>query len=522
MAKWHSLLEYVQFPLKVLFFGTILLGIGSSIINPNVDPFLWHIENEYVIAASELMRYSGGMLIHLFPLLVFIKALSRKFEDSVPVFVGFFGYIILTITVMFFINTQLPSYFYESTLGIEVSFGAESVFGEGTRSPYLLGIVSLILVYFITKKSYERSRHHSMHGVLSFLDHDSWAMLSTFVFCVIAGLLISFIWPYIVDFILSLYAVVGRDITNPLNLFFYGILERVSAIFNMVEIPRNLFWFGDLGGSFMETSGVKHIGDVSIWTYQISNSLDLTAGRFITPYYVINMFVMPSFLLGYLSLVTSKKDCGRYLLFFIIAIIFSIVCGNALPMEILMLVLAPLLYFVYILLVGALFAIFQIMDISLGYNFSDLLMMANPGSLLDIVQFFRNPQMVSALSGIAIVGVCSFIFFFLATRSYFKTFAIGLLQITNRKKVTKRIVTALGGIDNILSIDSTPDKLTVGLRNREILDFDTLKSEGAYLVLASKEGYLIRLGNISTIVAKEIRHMMKEQSEKPIEPNIII
>ena len=35
MAKWHAMLEYIQFPLKVLFFATVLLGIGNSIINPN-------------------------------------------------------------------------------------------------------------------------------------------------------------------------------------------------------------------------------------------------------------------------------------------------------------------------------------------------------------------------------------------------------------------------------------------------------------------------------------------------------
>ncbi|MEG0093685.1 MAG: PTS transporter subunit EIIC [Erysipelotrichaceae bacterium] len=522
MKKWHSLLEYFQFPLKMLFVATILLGIGSTIINPNVDPLLWHIDNDIVIVVSEMLKYIGGYLIRFFPVFVFVKILMRRYEDSVPAFVGLFGYVILNVVMMFFIDSTLPTYFYENSLGIQANFQATSFFGEISKVPYITGIFSLIVVYYIVRKSYERSRHYAMHGVLSFIDHDTWALITSLILCVIAGIAFAFLWPYFFDLINSIFALIGNDISDPVNLFFYGIIERVMAVFNLVDLPRNAFWLGEMGGSFMEPTGLKHVGDVSIWSYQIMNNLDLTAGKFITPYYIVNIFVIPSFLLGYLSLVTSKKERGRYSLFFILAIVFSVLCGNALPMEIFMLVLAPLLYIFYLIMVGLIYAALQMLGVSIGYNFSDALIVANPGSLLDLPRFFRIPDMYGDLVTILIVGVICFIIFFLTTRAYFKKYAIGLLQLSNRKAVTDRIILAVGGIDNIIQIDSTPDKLTLALEDRLLIDAEALRSEGAYLILEAKDGYLVRLGNISTIVGEEINKLLIEKNKAKVNTEEIL
>ena len=37
------MLEYIQFPLKVLFVATMLLSVGNAIINPNVA-YLWEVK----------------------------------------------------------------------------------------------------------------------------------------------------------------------------------------------------------------------------------------------------------------------------------------------------------------------------------------------------------------------------------------------------------------------------------------------------------------------------------------------
>ena len=271
---------------------------------------------------------------------------------------------------------------------------------------------------------------------------------------------------------------------------------------------------GEAGGSLIDASGIKHVGDVAIWTYQATNSLELTAGRFITPYYIMNIFMIPGFLIGYYSLVKSKRDRSRYLMFFILAVVLSILCGNTVPFEIFMLVMAPLLYVAYVIISALLFAVFQILNVHIGYNLSGTLMTANPGSLLDLIPYFRNPDLVQSLITVLIVGVICFLLFFMLTRVYFQKFAMGLLQLGNRTKIAEKVVKALGGIDNILAIESSPDKLTASLVNRDLVDFEALKENGAYLILQAKEGYLIRLGNISTIVGADINHLLKQKQLK--------
>lgn len=508
MSRWHAMLEYFQFPLKVLFFATILLGIGSSIINPNVN-YLWEVDNSTVIMISELMRYCGGFLIQMFPLFVFIKLLTRKFEDSAPVFIGFVCYLIINVVILFLEDTSAAPYFYGNLMGIQMSFNADNLFGEVTRIPYNTGIIPLVLAYFITTRCYVKSRHFSMHGILSFIDHDSWAMILSVMLCVFSGVVIAYGWPYVINIINYLYEYISRDLLNPMNLFIYGIVERFSAMIGMGDLPRQAFWFSELGGSATDSFGVLYSGDVNIWyAMQNLNVATTSAGHLITPYYIINIFMIPSFLLGYLSLVSNKKDRQRYFMFFFIAVGISVICGNALPIEIFMIILSPMLYVLYIIMIGLLYAIFQILNIGIGYTLSGSIMVANPGSLLDLFPFFRNPDMIPSLISIMIVGVICFIILFFATRAYFKKYAIGLFAFNDRAEVTQRIINSLGGIDNLTTVDSTPDKLMIGVLHRNVIDFDELQKEGAYLILESKDGYLLRLGNISSIIANEIKKNM--------------
>lgn len=512
MTRWHAMLEYIQFPLKVLFAATILLGIGNAIINPNVA-YLWEVKNEIVIMICEIMRYSGGFLIRIFPLLVFVVILTRKFEDSVPLIIGLLSYVVMNLMILFLNNMEAPGYFYGSMLGMQLSFDSESVFGEVIKMPYNTGIFTLLAAYAITMYSYRKSRHYSMRGMLSFIDHDAWAMLLGLVLSVAAGILFAYGWTLVIMMIQYVQEFLAKDLINPMNLFIYGITERVSAILGLQDISREAFWFTELGGSATDSFGVLYPGDVNAW-YAMQNLQIVTtnAGHLITPYYVINIFLIPGFLLGYLSMVKEKKDRKRYSLFFVIAITLSILCGNALPMEIFMLALAPMLYLLYLLTVGFLFAGFQMLEVAVGYWFKGSLMVANPGSMLDLLLYFRNPEMSYAFSMMVIIGIGVLVLFFLATRIYFHHYAIGLFHFRDRHEICHRVTEALGGMNNIRSVTSTPDKMTVALNHRDKVNFKQLRQEGAYLILESKEGYLIRLGNLSTIIAKEINKELKRMS----------
>lgn len=513
MSKWHSLLEIFQFPLKMLFFGTFLLGIGSIALNPNIT-FLWHIQNQTLVMLFELIRYVGASIIYLFPLLVYVHILSHKYESSVTTIIGVLSYVLINVSMVFFVNPNLPNYFYQSIFGVS-TINFDQINGVLTliRMPYNLGILGFVISYLITHGCYLLSRKYSIFGLLSFVDHDSVAGILTCIFSILTGIVIANIWPIVLNGVNLFHSMIANDITNPINLFLYGIYERICALGGSVEIPRQVFWFTDMGGSWLNSVGQKFSGDVAIWTAQRQEGISvLTTGTFITPYYIINLFIIPAYYVAIYKLCSDKQDRNRYIGFIVLAIVLSILCGNPLPAEILMLILSPMLFAFYLFTVGILYAFLQMFHVVVGYNFSDLIMLANPGSGLDLLQYLRNSYIAGSIYKLFFVGLVVAIIFYYLTTVYFKKYAFGFFQVVNKDEVCETVVQHLGGLDNIVEVQSTPDKLNIRYVNKELINYDELKKLGAYMMLESKMGFLFRIGNISTMVRDYI--IQKKQEVK--------
>ena len=102
---------------------------------------------------------------------------------------------------------------------MEINIPKGGIFTEGVHVPYNLGIFGLVLAYFISVRMYRRSRHYSMHGIFSFIDHDAYAMLSVIFISVLAGIMITYIWPIVIQVFLGIFTIIREDSSNPLNDF---------------------------------------------------------------------------------------------------------------------------------------------------------------------------------------------------------------------------------------------------------------------------------------------------------------
>ncbi|NBK98410.1 MAG: hypothetical protein EOM50_10380 [Erysipelotrichia bacterium] len=514
MSKWHSLLEYLQFPLKVLFFATMLLGIGSILTNPNLA-IVNTYESNMLSYIAQILKYSGAIIISMFPLLIYLKTLSKKFVDSAPMMIGMFSLIVIMIIVMVFVKADYPTYYYQQFLGIEVQNQTAKQVIDVLQAPYKMGIFPYIVAYYITKFSYQRSRHHVRHGLFYFIDHDSWALLIALILSVLSGLAFSFVWPYAIETMEHFFAYVASDINNPLQMFFYGIFERICDVLNLMNIPRSVFWLSEAGGSWIDGANNAYLGDVSIWQATLNTSdINTTSGQFISAYYIINLFLIPAFLIGYYTLMGKKKNRRKYLVFIMLACVLSIFCGNPLAMELCMLVISPLLYACYLLLVGFSFALTTSLEAFIGFSYDGSLLTAMPGNLIDLLAYFNHINFYQSIVTILIIGIVLGILFYLATLFYFKKAAIGLLSMNNAESVAVKVIKAMGGIENVVEIDATPDKLIASFKSRDIVDLDELHKLGAYLILESRDGYYIRLGNISIMVSDEINKMLARHKQE--------
>ena len=131
------------------------------------------------------------------------------------------------------------------------------------------------------------------------------------------------------------------------------------SILGLTNAIRYTFWFTSIGGSFQTLSGQSIVGDVNIWQYVKDSVTTYTgAGRFITPYYVINLFMVPACYLGIYLSFTDKETKIKMLLPLILISLISIVCGSPLPLMLFLLFTSPLLLLGFVFIAACVYGYF--------------------------------------------------------------------------------------------------------------------------------------------------------------------
>ena len=503
MRKWQSYYDVLYFPLVLLFVASVIKGISGLILNPNFQ-VMFHISNHWVILLAEMFRYIGYFLMNFFPFLLLIKILSKRYEDSVPVFIGVVSYILINISTMFLAKSNLPAAAYSSELGIIVNAANMTLEGTGYRYPLSLGMISVLVSITLTRYFYTSSRKRGSMGLFAFVNRDAYALITTGIASLLLGYGISSVWPYVIKLVEWLFRFISEDITNPINLFIYGTMERVLAVLDLDSVLHSEFWFGELGGSWI-SQGVVYYGDISVWTAQLAEGVYGTGfGRLLTPYYIINIFVAPAIILSTFTTFTDKLEKGRYAIFMILAILLSVVCGNILPIEIYMLIMTPLFYMVHVFLIGVLYAVLQAMSIQFGYSYSGSVAMATPGSIFDLIFNIRNANLLPILRNIAIVGIIFAVIYYVAIQLYYRRWCLDLLDIGMKEEYIDNFISAVGGLDNIKKIYSTPTKIILQPEDNSLLNFKLMQKQGVYKVVETRTTYDLSYGAISFLVVKEV------------------
>ena len=511
MRNYRSLYEMLLFPISVLYFATFLLGLGNIITNETFS-YIINIDNDFVQLAAECMSRIGNFLLVQFPLIFLIRLSARKAGSATTMISAISGYVAYLVITMYFGNPDLPASAYSSILGLSMTTAGSATVRSGVHYPLQTGIVATAVVAVITLTSYNRSRTRSEYSFFSFISRDTWCVIRTVVLSSIAAVVITVAWPYVVNAITTAINYISGDTTNPVNLMLYGILERVLSVLNLGTMVRSPFWYGSNGGTWISMAGANIAGDVNIWTAQYeAASLSGMSGRFITPYYAINIFAIPGLLLAFQTLQTDRLERRRLRMFYIVVACISILSGSLLPLEITLLLLCPLLYLFHVLYMGLLYGVFQAMHIYLGYSYhGTATITAMPGTLLEFLSYLQNTAMRSTLLQVAIVGAISFVVYFLMTRLYFTRLALDLFHTGYKDEVVQGTIEAIGGIENIKMIHSGTERLIISLYDADKLNVEKLRSLGAVRVMETKAGYAIGYGARSTMIRIGISEYLKQ------------
>ena len=225
MKKIMSLYESCKTPIRVAYFGFVLIAFGFLIKNDSVNVF-YTFRSNVILFFAELFLRIGEFIIMNLPLIFMLNIVCKKANNASPVVMALVGYFTFVVTTMLFAPQNLSAQAYATGYGINSVFNVAS----GTRLPLETGMIGSLLVAYSTRVAFILSRHRGDFSLANILSKESSGLVYNAFFCFILGVLISYTYPYFYTYIQRAIVFIGEDLRDPLRIGLYSIIDRVLAI----------------------------------------------------------------------------------------------------------------------------------------------------------------------------------------------------------------------------------------------------------------------------------------------------
>jgi PTS system N-acetylglucosamine-specific IIC component len=290
------------------------------------------------------------------------------------------------------------------------------------------------------------------------------------------------------------------------GVFVYGLLNRLLIVTGLHHILNNLAWFllGDYGGV---------TGDLKRFF-----AGDPTAGRFMSGFFPVMMFGLPGACLAMYS--TARPERRRAVGGLLLSMaLTSFLTGVTEPIEFAFMFLAPVLYAVHAVLTGTAMVLMHLLDVRLGFGFS--------AGLFDYVLNFRLAEKPLWLLpiGAAYFALYFGLFRWTILRFDLRTPGREAIETVPAAAATGHVATAtdsasssphddfvsaLGGPDNLRSVDACTTRLRLEVVDQYKVDEAALRRLGAHgLVRPSATALQVVVGPVADQVAERIRRQLR-------------
>jgi PTS system N-acetylglucosamine-specific IIC component len=279
---------------------------------------------------------------------------------------------------------------------------------------------------------------------------------------------------------------------GPFGLFAYGVLNRLLIVTGLHHILNNIAWFiiGDYNGA---------TGDLKRFF-----AGDPTAGAFMAGFFPIMMFGLPAACFAmYRSALPARRKAVAGMLSSLA--LTSFLTGVTEPIEFSFMFLAPALFLLHAVLTGFSMVIMDLLGVKLGFGFS--------AGLFDYVLDYgisTRPLLLIPV-GLVYFAVYYFSFSWCIRKFDLKTPGREAADIVAAPAGTSEgrgrdFVLALGGKDNLRTVDACMTRLRLSLADPASIDEARLRQLGAKgIVRPGGDAVQVVLGPIADQVAGEIR-----------------
>ena len=363
------------------------------------------------------------------------------------------------------------------------------------------GVFGGIIVGLIAASVFNRFYKVQLPAYLGFFAGKRSVPIITAFAVIIAGVILSYIWPPIGNAIqaFSNWAVHGQP---ALAFFIYGVVERSLIPFGLHHVWNVPFFFQ--AGDFIDPSTGKEVhGEIARFI-----AGDPTAGN-MTGGYLFKMWGLPAAAAA-ITLAARPENRPKVAGVMISAALTAFLTGITEPIEFAFLFVAPLLYAIHALLAGVAYMVCILLGIKHGFTFSH--------GLIDYVVLF--PKSTNALwlfvLGPIWAGVYFIVFSLIIRRFDLKTpgreeidEAAAAAHTAGGDAFSLQIVRALGGRSNIVDLDACITRLRVKLKDASKVNAEKLKAMGAAGVVMVGDGVQAIFGTRSDVLKTEIGDYLK-------------
>ena len=526
----------IMLPIAALPIAGILLGIGGALLgisglnNPPAiyQPLIAIVNIPFITAVLTVMKNIGDIVFGNLPILFAVGVavgLAKK-DKGTAALASVFGFIVMNQVISTLLSLGVTQ------LGV---LTPDNLGEYGTYVTTNLGIFTLnmsvfggIITGIITALLHDKFHEIQLPQILGFFSGSRFVPIVTAVTMAFVGAALAFLWPIVQDGI----AVIANLVRNAgfIGSFFYGLIERALIPFGLHHVFYTPFWFGSfvdgqilVNGTWQTVAGANtaYFAQLSSMTDLVGASADtmstVVSGttRFMAGKYPFMMFGLPAaaFAMYRAAAPSKRKAIGSLLL---AAGVTSLLTGITEPLEFTFIFVAPVLYGVHCVLAGLSFMLMDIFNVFIGMTFS--------GGLIDFALFGLLPAgagvptkwFMVILIGAVYAVVYYFLFLFIIKKFNLKTPGRdeneeeiklyskadfqeknGTASNTQGKVTTAKgeiaerapaVLAALGGGENIVSVDACITRLRVEVKDKAKVDKAELKSLGAAGVMEVGNG----------------------------------
>lgn len=465
----------LMLPVAVLPAAAVLMGIGYWI-----DPAGWGANSP---VAAFLIKAGAAIIDNMSILFAVAIAYGMtKEKDGSAALSGLVAFLVVT--------TLLKPETVSALTKVDLK---EVPLAFSKISNQFIGILSGL----VAATMFDKFHRTELPQALAFFSGKRLVPIMTSIAMLLVSVVLFFVWPAIFSGLVGFGIVMTK--MGAFGAAVYGFFNRLLIPVGLHHALNAVFWF--------DLAGINDIGN--FWA---GTGIKGVTGMYQAGFFPVMMFGLPA--AGFAIYQTAKPEKRAQIASLMLAAGFaSFFTGVTEPLEFAFMFVAPLLYIIHAALTALSLFIASTLHATAGFGFS--------AGLVDFVLSSRLP-LANKPFLLIIQGLVFAVLYYVVFKTLIVKFnlmtpgreedtveeeRVVLTKNKNHAEVAKVIFEALGGKENLVSIDNCATRLRLEVKDTTLVNDKVIRTVAAGIVKPSKTDVQVIIGPYVEFVAAELKKL---------------